>query len=221
MDLDGQCGLRHPPSMHTPWVDLEMSRAREHKGHVIGWVNEVMWAWAGAPWVHNGDMCGTKGAHTSLALRQIDGDLGCVWERMGRLGHVPKEWTHLPLATWACWRGWMTPSTHPQRVSSVSSKKHTRQGCTKEVGARRHEEHTQGWGTPVPRDTKVDECMGSWACQSMKGHVSSFGRWSTKGHTHPKDTTVHEGDIWSPYKNTRAHNQGRKEQEGIERKSSD
>jgi hypothetical protein len=40
--------------------------------------------------------------------------------------------------------------------------------------------------------------------------------------THPKDAMVHEGDIWSPYKNTRVHNQGRKnEQEGIEAKSSD
>jgi len=23
---------------------------------VIGWVNEDVWVWAGAPWVHNGDM---------------------------------------------------------------------------------------------------------------------------------------------------------------------
>jgi hypothetical protein len=28
--------------------------------------------------------------------------------------------------------------------------------------------------------------------------------------THPKDAMIHIGDLWSPYKSTRAHNQGRK-----------
>jgi hypothetical protein len=42
--------------------------AREHKGHVIGWVNKDMWVWEGAPWVHMMVMCDTKGAHTSLSL---------------------------------------------------------------------------------------------------------------------------------------------------------
>jgi hypothetical protein len=43
--------------------------------------------------------------------------------------------------------------------------KQPREGVhTKEVGVHRHEECTQGWGVSVPRDVKVDECMGSFGC---------------------------------------------------------
>jgi hypothetical protein len=45
----------------------------------------------------------------------------------------------------------------------------------------------------VPRDTKVDEHMGS-----------------RRGVTHPKNITICDGDLWSPYKRTRVHNQGRR-----------
>jgi hypothetical protein len=77
-------------------------------------------------------------------------------------------------------------------------------GCIKEVGACWHEECTQGWGVSVPRDMKVDEHIGSWACRSMKGCITSFGRVGPqKGATHPKDTTVRKGDIWNPFKNTK------------------
>jgi hypothetical protein len=53
----------------------------------------------------------------------------------------------------------------------------------------------------------VDGCTGS-----VKGHVSLFRCIGLRRDTtHPKDVIIHEGEIWSPYKRTRVHNQGRKE----------
>jgi hypothetical protein len=47
--------------------------------------------------------------------------------------------------------------------------------------------------------------------ESMKGCDDLFGcdglRRSAK---HPKDMKIHDGDLWIPYKRTRAHNQGRR-----------
>jgi hypothetical protein len=44
----------------------------------------------------------------------------------------------------------------------------------------------------------------------VKGHDNSFGHMgSRRGATPPKDVMIHNGDLWSPYKRTRAHNQGR------------
>jgi hypothetical protein len=48
----------------------------------------------------------------------------------------------------------------------------------------------------------------------VKGHVVYFGCiGSRRGATHPKETRIHEGDIWIAYKRTREHNQ-----EGIVRR---
>jgi hypothetical protein len=75
-----------------------------------------------------------------------------------------------------------------------------------------------------PRDAMVDECMGFFGhTRPVKGCIGSFGcDGLRRGATHPKDMTICEGDIWSPYKSTREHNQERKKEKGdIERKSSD
>jgi hypothetical protein len=63
-----------------------------------------------------------------------------------------------------------------------------------------------------PRDATIDGCIGLFGCNgSTKGHVSSFGNNGSRSDVkHPKDATIHEGDIWSPYKSTRAQNQRRK-----------
>jgi hypothetical protein len=50
-----------------------------------------------------------------------------------------------------------------------------------------------------------------WANWSTKGHDNSFGNMGLqRGSTPPKDAIVYDGDLWSPYKRTRVHNQGRK-----------
>jgi hypothetical protein len=67
-------------------------------------------------------------------------------------------------------------------------------------------------GVSVPRGTTVDERMGSFGRPGLHEGARRFV-WThgfTKGRDTPKDVTVHDGDLWSPYKRTRAHNQGRK-----------
>jgi hypothetical protein len=55
-------------------------------------------------------------------------------------------------------------------------------GCTKEVGVHWHEECTKVWGTLIPREMKVDECMGSFlACGSMKGCIVHLGAMFHEG----------------------------------------
>jgi hypothetical protein len=54
----------------------------------------------------------------------------------------------------------------------------------------------------------VHEFMGTSVCeeavQSTKGCVASFEHIGLRrGMINPNDETVHESDIWSPYKNTR------------------
>jgi hypothetical protein len=68
-------------------------------------------------------------------------------------------------------------------------------------------------GCIVPRDTTIDGCTSSFRHTiSAKGRDDSFGRdGSRRSATHPKDTMIRIGDLWSPYKRTRAQNQGRKE----------
>jgi hypothetical protein len=79
----------------------------------------------------------------------------------------------------------------------------------KEVGACRDEERTKGGDVWILRDAKVDEGIGLFGCtRSMKGHICSF--WCTgskRNVTHPEETTISEGEVWSPYKRTRVHNQ--------------
>jgi hypothetical protein len=59
-------------------------------------------------------------------------------------------------------------------------------GHTKEVGARLHEEPTQGWGALVLRDANVDGRMGP-----RRGALVSFGLVGPLcGATHPKDAMI-------------------------------
>jgi hypothetical protein len=45
----------------------------------------------------------------------------------------------------------------------------------------------------------------------MKGCDNSFGHFTQRGTSPPKDVMVRDGDLWSDYKRTREHNQGRKD----------
>lgn len=58
--------------------------------------------------------------------------------------------------------------------------------------------------------------LGAWVREGsrqfvfLKGRDDSFGRMaSRRGATPPKDATIHDGDLCSPYKRTSVHNQGR------------
>jgi hypothetical protein len=54
-------------------------------------------------------------------------------------------------------------------------------------------------------DATIDGCIGS-----TKGCISLFGSdGSSRDATHPNDMKIHKGEIWNPYKITRAHNEGR------------
>lgn len=75
-----------------------MSWEREQKGHAIGWANEVIYAWEGAPWVHDGDVRHQGGTHLTC-LAMDDKDMSSIWERMGQLGRHPRReiachWQH-------------------------------------------------------------------------------------------------------------------------------
>jgi hypothetical protein len=71
--------------------------------------------------VHDGDVWRQVGTHLTC-FRTIEEDLGCIWERVGQIGSMPREWTCLPLETWVCQRGWKTPSTHLQGFTMIGMK---------------------------------------------------------------------------------------------------
>jgi hypothetical protein len=62
-------------------------------------------------------------------------------------------------------------------------------GRTTEVGAHRHEERNQVWGASVPRDTKVDECMGSFGRKGpQRGASVRLGTLVREGARHTQRT---------------------------------
>jgi hypothetical protein len=106
----------------------------EHKEETIVWVNAKIWVWVGAPWVHDGDVRHQGGTHLTFLI-MIDRYLGFVWERAGKIGIMPKDWTRLPLTIWVHQRGWITPSTHPRGVTMIDTREFLRKGvCTQESG---------------------------------------------------------------------------------------
>jgi hypothetical protein len=53
--------------------------------------------------------------------------------------------------------------------------------------------------------------MSTWVCLDTcaKGCDDLFGHdGSRRATTHPNDATIRDGDLWSPYKRIRVHNQG-------------
>jgi hypothetical protein len=105
------------------------------------------------------------------------------------------------------------PINTPKKSHVDQHKESTRKGCVPKVGA-----HVG------PRDVTVDEVHRFiWVHWVHEGACHfDLGVLVHEGVTHPKDMMIHEGDVWSPYKSTRVHNQGRRrEKEGIENKSSD
>jgi hypothetical protein len=48
----GGCKASWTPTecAHTPWEDSVMETDEEHKEETIGWENEDVWVWEGAPW---------------------------------------------------------------------------------------------------------------------------------------------------------------------------
>ena len=79
--------------------------------------------WEGAPWAHDADVWCQGGTHLTF-LRTIDENLGCVWERVGKLGRIPKEWNRLLSTTWAFQRVWKTSSTHSQGIMMINMREH-------------------------------------------------------------------------------------------------
>jgi hypothetical protein len=124
----------HPLSKHVPWEDLVTDECKAQGGNIR--FGKLRHLGVGRSTLgHDGDMQ-SQGDTCPYSLVTYDRDVGCVWERVGQLGSMSKEWTHFPLAAWFHRIGWMTPSAHPQRVTKIETRKSTRQGV-----------HTQGWGT--------------------------------------------------------------------------
>jgi len=95
----------------------------------------------------------------------------------------------------------MTSMTHPERVFIDWNKETHKE---RDVFPRE--------GRVGPRDTMVNGCKGSFGfTRFAKGCDKSLEcDGSRRGATHPKDMTFYVGDLWSSYKRTRAHDQGRK-----------
>jgi hypothetical protein len=117
--------------------------------------------------------CGPKGARALLALQGRMRTWGCGWARTGQLGWVPKEWTHLPLAASAHWRGWLP--AHPRGVTSSVQRNAQGKG-TRKVGACWSKE-TQ-WFMSTQVRLSVSVCEG--ALQFVRVH------WFAKGCDTPK-----------------------------------
>jgi len=123
--------------------------------------------------VHDGDVRHQGGTHLTC-LRTIDGDLGCIWARVGKLGSMPKVSTCLPLKRLG----------DPISTSMISHN---------DRHERAHKERVayQGMGCTGPRDMTIDGCMGFYGegsnmsidCDDQRRHM-----------THLRDMMFHTSD---------------------------